>query len=222
MAAPSVTVPKVGPYRKIQAKHGLFIVFGLLGLVTIYTRDLQLLDPNSALRQHFTPIPRLILLHGIPGTIAMILGVLQFSNRLRSRYLRMHRILGRIYVGSVFIAAPAALGISFAIGPPILRMADIIQSCGWMLCTGIALYCVRAKKIQQHREWMMRSYPYAMVFVFVRATFAIPAVQRLGEVGAMSVVWTWIALCGFVPSIFIALQQTFKQPAIARSQRAGE
>ena len=60
---------------------------------------------------------------------------------------------------------------------------------------------------------MMRSYPFAMVFIFVRATLAIPAVARLGLDGLVSVVWSWIALCGFVPSAVIARQTTFPRKA---------
>jgi uncharacterized membrane protein YozB (DUF420 family) len=85
----------------------------------------------------------------------------------------------------------------------------------------VALYCVRHGNIQQHRQWMMRGYPFAMVFIFVRATLAIPAVARLGEVGVVSVVWSYIALAGFVPSVVIAWQGSFARPkAIAKAVRA--
>ena len=142
MAAPSLSTPSVAAprNRSFQAKHILFIVFGLAAVVAIYDRDLALLDPNSPLRQHFAPIPVLILVHGIPGAIALVLGIFQFSNRLRARFLAVHRIVGRIYVASVFIAAPAAVAVGFKLaGPPTLHMADIIQASGWMLCTGVAL-----------------------------------------------------------------------------------
>jgi len=216
VAAPSLTAPNRPRKSSIQAKHVLFIVFGLLTLVAMYTRDQQLLNPASPLRQHFSPIPRLIVVHGLPGAMALVLGIFQFSNRLRARYLKVHRIFGRIYVGSVLIAAPAAVAVGFSLeGPPTLHMADIIQASGWMFCTAVALYCVRHGNIQQHRQWMMRSYPYAMVFIFVRATLAIPAIARLGELGVATVVWSWVALCGFVPSAVIALQQTFaRRPAV--------
>jgi uncharacterized membrane protein len=222
MAAPSMTAPSAARNRSIQAKHALFIVFGLLTLVVIYDRDIMLLNPSSPLRQRYAPIPLLILLHGVPGATALLLGILQFSNRLRSRYLNLHRILGRIYVGSVFIAAPAAVVVGFVLkGSPTLHAADMIQAGGWIFCTAVALYCVRHGNIQQHRQWMMRSYPYAMVFIFVRATLAIPAVARTGEAGIDTVVWSWIALCGFIPSAVIAWQQTFaRKPAVAAIETA--
>ncbi|MBZ5566718.1 MAG: DUF2306 domain-containing protein [Acidobacteriia bacterium] len=217
MAAPSLTtatVPSAPRTRPLQAKHVLFVVFGLLTLLVLYTRDLALLDPASPLRQRFAPIPWLMLTHGVFGALALTLGIFQFSSRLRSRYLAVHRLMGRIYIGATFIAAPVAVVISMRLGPPTLLMATVVQAGGWILCTAVALYCVRSGNIQQHRQWMMRGYPFAMVFVFVRAVLAIPAVARLGEVGVVSTVWTVIALAGFVPSVVIAWQGTFQKKAV--------
>ena len=221
MAAPSLsstslTVPR---RRPLQSKYVLFFVYGLLMLVVLYTRDLALLDSSSPLRQRYTSIPGLMLAHGVFGALALILGVFQFSSRLRSRYIAVHRLFGRIYIGSTFIAAPVAVVVSIVLGDGSLIMASIIQAGGWMLCTALALYCVRNGNIQQHRQWMMRGYPFAMVFVVVRAVLAIPAVQRMGEVGLVSTVWSVIALACFVPSVVIAWQSTFSRKASAQAAR---
>ena len=42
-----------------------------------------------------------------------------------------------------------------------------------------------------------------MVFVFTRALLVIPAIQRLGEVGIVSVVWSCIAAACFFPTSVI-------------------
>ena len=210
MAAPSLTAPRARP---LQSKHVLFFVYGLLILVVLYTRDLALLDSASPLRQRYAPIPGLMLAHGVFGTLALILGIFQFSSRLRSRYIAVHRLMGGIYIGSTFIAAPVAVVVAVVLGDGSLIMASAVQAAGWMFCTAVALYCVRQGNIQQHRQWMMRGYPFAMVFVFVRAIIAIPAVARLGEVGLVSTVWSVIALAGFVPSVVIAWQTTFQRKA---------
>jgi uncharacterized membrane protein YozB (DUF420 family) len=90
------------------------------------------------------------------------------------------------------------------LGPSALVMAATIQAVGWTVTSATALYCVRTGRIQQHREWMMRSYPFAVVFVVVRAILAIPAIERMGEVGFVSVVWSVIAAACFLPSFLIA------------------
>ena len=193
----------------IRAKYFLFIAFGLASLFVLLTRDRTLLDPHSFLRQRYAAIPWLMFAHGIPGALALGLGVLQFSDRLRRKYLQVHRVLGRLYVGSVAISAPVAIAISFARPIPTLTMASIIQSVGWVLTTATGLYCIRTRKIQQHREWMMRSYPFAMDFVFARAIMAIPAVGAMGEVGLVSTVWSCIAAAYFVPSLVINWRAVF-------------
>jgi uncharacterized membrane protein len=193
-----------GRARKVQAKHIFFLIFGLMTLFVLIQRDAQLLHPGSFLRQRYAPVHWLIIAHGVPGAIALFLGIFQFSSRLRRRYLRVHRIMGRIYVVSVAVAAPVAVKISSVLVIPTLLAASVVQAFGWVAATATALYCVRTGRIQQHREWMMRSYPFAMVFVVVRVILAVPAVERMGELGVATTVWTVIAAACFLPSFFIA------------------
>jgi uncharacterized membrane protein len=203
--------------RPIQAKHILFLAFAAMIVVVWLTRDRFLLQPNSFLRQRYGPIAPLMFLHGIPGVVALFLGLFQFSSRLRARYIQVHRAMGRIYVGCVAIAAPAAIIVAFKLPIPTLAMASMIQAAGWILATATALYCVRTGKIAQHREWMMRSYPFAAVFVLVRAVIAIPAVARAGVVGLETTVWSMIALACFAPSFLIEWQHL---AATRRPQKA--
>lgn len=212
MAAPAAMARKS---RSIQAKYVVLFVFAvMIGIVWI-TRDRFLLDPNSFLRQRYSPIAPLMFLHGVPGAIALFLGIFQFSSRLRTRFLSLHRAMGRIYVGCVAIAAPVAVIVSVKLPIPTLTMASVIQATGWLVATGTALYCVRTGRISQHREWMMRSYPFAAVFIVVRAIIAIPAVASAGMLGLAEVVWSVIAVACFLPSFLIAWQHlaASKRPA---------
>lgn len=212
MAAPAAMARKS---RSIQAKYVVLFVFAIMIGIVWITRDRFLLDPNSFLRQRYAPIAPLMFLHGIPGAIALFLGIFQFSSRLRTRFLSLHRAMGRIYVGCVAIAAPAAVVVSTKLPIPTLTMASVVQASGWILATGTALYCVRTGRISQHREWMMRSYPFAAVFIVVRAIIAIPAVASAGMLGLAEVVWSVIAVACFLPSFLIAWQHlaASKRPA---------
>ncbi len=124
--------------------------------------------------------------------------------------------MGRVYVASVFIGAPTAVVVAFSIGPHVLRLASIVQALGWMITTGTALYCIRTGRIKQHREWMIRSYPFAMVFVVVRTINAIPAIRAMGPEALQSVVWTVIATAGFLPSFVLAWQSMLADRPAAR------
>lgn len=190
-----------------QAKYVMFAVYGLLMIVVWVTRDHLLLVPNSPLRQRYAPVAWLVVMHGFPAAIALFLGILQFSSRLRQRHLQVHRWMGRIYVGCVAIGAPVAVVVAAKLPVPTLLLASAIQSFAWLATTATALYCVRTGRIQQHREWMIRSYPFAMVFVVVRAILAIPAVARMGVLGLSATVWGSIAVACFLPSFLIEWQK---------------
>ncbi len=209
------TIPAAPP--RVQLKHIALAAFAVMTVFVLYQRDLQLLDAGSFLRRRYAEVPWWMLAHGLCGALALVLAPFQLSSRLRRRHIRVHRFMGRLYVASALIAATAAIPVAVILGPPELVMAASIQAAGWMLTTGTALYCVRTGRIQQHREWMMRSYPFAMVFVVARVLLAIPALERLGEVGLVSVVWSVIAVALFLPSFLIALQASLSSRSVARN-----
>jgi uncharacterized membrane protein len=195
----------VAPARRTrsQTKLVLFVIFGLLTAFVIYMKNAQILDPTSPIARHFAPAMFYLIPHAFFGVLALTLGAFQFSNRLRARYLKVHRILGYIYVVSVFVAAPFAIPVAMRTASFSLTAASVAQSAGWMLTTGIALYCVRGGNIVQHRRWMMRSYPFAMVFTVARLIIPIPAVFRLGQTGIEMVVWSTIVAAALLPNILL-------------------
>jgi uncharacterized membrane protein len=195
----------------VRAKHVFFAAFAVLTVFVFYVYEAPFLDPHSPAWQRVEPVKWLMALHGPAGALALLLAPFQFSTRLRKRSARLHRVLGRLYVAGVAVAAPAAVPIAVILGPPSLVMAATIQSCAWLLTTAFGLYCIRAGNVRQHEEWMVRSYPFAMVFVFARAILAVPAVRAFGEVGFVSVVWSVIALACFVPSLVISWRAVFRR-----------
>ena len=202
----------------VRPKHALFAVFGLLTLFVFYVYETPFLDPNSPVWQRVEPVKWLLLPHAAAGAVALLLAPFQFSARLRRRSPQAHRVMGRLYVAGAVISAPLAIPVAVILGPPSLVMAAVIQSSGWVLTTAIAVYCVRAGDVRQHQEWMTRSYPFAMVFVLARAVMAVPAVKELGEVGVVSVVWSFVAAACFVPSLVIAWRDVSRRAAARRGR----
>ena len=196
------TVVAPAARSRSRSKLVLFLIFGLLTVFVTYMKNARIFDSTSEIAQHFAPVKWYLVPHAFFGGLAILLGVFQFSNRLRARYLTTHRTLGYVYVVSVFIAAPLAIPMTMRYGPSLVA-ASSMQSFGWMLTTAIALYCVRHHNVAQHRRWMIRSYPFAMVFTVSRMIIPLPPVFRLGVVGIETVVWTVIALAAILPNIFL-------------------
>jgi uncharacterized membrane protein len=169
-------------------------------------------DPASPTAQHYESALGFLMIHGFFGAIALLLGVFQLSNRLRARYLGVHRALGHVYVVSVFIAAPLAVAVAMKIDSPSLVAASAAQSMGWITTTAIALYCVRNGNIVQHRRWMIRSYFFAMVFTVARVIIPIPPIFALGDTGIEIVVWSTIALAAFLPTVLLDWRTIVTRP----------
>ena len=201
----TATSGTVVPVRRAHGRKKLilFLIFGALTVFVTYMKNARILDPGSPIAQHFAPAKWFLVVHAFAGALAMSLGALQFSNRLRARYLEVHRTMGYIYVVSVFISAPFAIPVAMKVASLSLVAASAVQSFGWMLTTAIALYCIRSGNVAQHRRWMMRSYPFAMVFTVARVIIPIPPILRMGSTGIEIVVWSTIALAALLPNILI-------------------
>ncbi len=213
------TIVASGQRPRSQGKLVSFVIFGLVTVFVTYMKNRGFFDPGSEVAQHFAPAKVLLAIHASFAGLAMILGAFQFSNRLRARYLRLHRALGYVYVVGVFVGAPLGIPIAAKVDTPSLAAASAVQAFGWMLCTGIALYCVRSGNIAQHRRWMIRGYPFAMVFTVARILIPIPPILRSGFVGIEIVVWSSIALAAFLPSVLLEWRSIFSRP-VARAAAA--
>jgi uncharacterized membrane protein len=201
------------PVKGSTAKLVGFIVFGLLTLFVTVAKNAKVFDPTSDIAQHFAPAKGYLIVHAIFGGLALVLGAFQFSNRLRARYLSVHRKLGYLYVLGVFVSAPFAIPVAMRTGTPVLLAAASTQSLGWMLATAVALVCIKRGNVEQHRRWMIRGYPFAMVFTVARMIIPIPPVLKMGMTGVELVVWVTIALAAILPSLLLDWPGARTRPA---------
>jgi uncharacterized membrane protein len=217
VAEPPVARPPA-PVGRSKAKIVFFVLFLAVTAFVTMGKNAHMLDPNSEIAQHYAPAKWFLAVHASFGALALVLGVVQFSNRLRAQYTALHRALGYVYVASVFIAGPFAIPVASKIGSPSLVAASCVQTFGWMACTALALYAIRLGNIAQHRRWMLRGYPFAMVFTVTRMIIPLPPVLRSGVTGIEIVVWCTVAAAAFLPSIVLdwrSLVPTRRRTALA-------
>ena len=129
-------------------------------------------DPSTDTRTtvNFADHPVAVIIHAVGGSFAPLLGLLQWSTRLRRRRPLLHRWLGRLYLlGGVAIGGSAALWLSlFAYGGPLARTGFTALGVLWMAVSTQAYLAIRRGEIAPHRTWMMRSVALAFAAVTLR------------------------------------------------------
>jgi uncharacterized membrane protein len=146
-------------------KTVLWISLGLTALFVFITSEVLLVTDYPMYHGYRLQViadRHLLIPHTLGGVIALLAGAAQFSSRLRQRYLKFHRVLGRIYVVCVFVGA--LTGVALAAGRPGMPGTSM-QAAAWIVCTTAAFITARNRQIAQHRQWMARS--YAVTFTFV-------------------------------------------------------
>ena len=162
MTSPKPTEPTA---TGLRSKTLLWLGLGLTTLFVVITSEVLLVADYPmyhAYRLQVISDRHLLIPHALAGIFALLIGPINFSSRIRNRHLQLHRVLGRIYVISVFIGA--ATGVDLAAGRPGFAGTSM-QAAAWIVCTTAALICARNRQFVQHRQWMVRS--YAVTFTFV-------------------------------------------------------
>src|SRR6202167_2253988 len=172
--------------RKTSGSRFKTILWVSLGLTTLFvfiTSEVLLVTDYPmyhAYRLQVIADRGLLIPHTLAGIFALLIGPINFSSRIRQRHLQLHRILGRVYVISVFVGS--FTGIALAWGRPGLSGTSM-QSAAWMDCTPAAFLTARNRQIVQHRQWMARSYAVTFTFVSSRVLNLVPAYwSHLGDV----------------------------------------
>jgi len=216
------TVPApLEPSSWLRPKYLLFAFIALMVAYVLRHNESFLVHPEDPVWQHYQPFKWWLLPHGIAGACALLLGPMQFSDRLRQRFTKLHRIVGRIYVGGVFVAGPLGFYIQFfqeRMGAPrSFSMAAVVDATLWMTTTGIALAFILRGKVQQHRQWMTRSFAVALVFLEVRVVGGVTGWENLGIAANETIVWCCLAFSILSADIVLQWQELRRSHRIRQS-----
>jgi uncharacterized membrane protein len=118
----------------------------------------------------FATHPILTLVHIVPGSLFLILGPLQFSSRIRNRYLRFHRWSGRVVAVTALPVGLSGLllGAVFPFGGPLASSAIFIAGVSFLLAVMRAFIAIRRRDVARHREWMIRMFSIGLGISTVR------------------------------------------------------
>ena len=168
-----------------RAKSVVFAFIAVMMGYVLYHNERFLIDPNHPAGSHYMRLGGLLLLHGIAGGAALFLAPFQFSDRLRKRYTKAHRITGRVYVAGVLVLAPIGVYLqyldeSLAGLSRSFTVAALVDAGLLYVTTAIAFIFALQRKITLHRQWMTRSYAVALVFFEVRFILGVTGWETLG------------------------------------------
>lgn len=139
--------------------------------------------------------------HIILGGLALFIGWRQFGSSFRNRHLRLHRIIGKLYVISVIISSISGIYMGFYANGGFISAAGFI-SLGviWLSVSLSAIVQIRKGGVIQHQQLM--TYSYACTFAAVTLRLWYPLLIAMTKDPADSyLVVAW--LC-WVPNLIAA------------------
>lgn len=132
------------------------------------------------------------------GLLALVLGPFQFWPAFRNKYLHIHRKIGMAYISGILIAVISSVALSLTTGLAIhwtWSLALIGLAAAWFGTTGMAFRFILLRRIQLHKEWMIRSYVVTFAFVLFRWLNSQAFYNDLGtfiETGPTAIWLSWV------------------------------
>ena len=111
----------------IRPKYVLFALVGLMLAYVLRHNEHFLIDAKDPIWPHYRTIWWYLLPHGMMGAWALLLGPMQFSDRLRARFTKLHRVVGRFCGGR---PGGRAAGVLYPVLCGADRSAALVQFCG--------------------------------------------------------------------------------------------
>jgi uncharacterized membrane protein len=151
----------------------IIAILGALGLAALWFIYRNAVPYLSMSREYYGPYfwPRrwMLMLHIVGGITALSVGVIQLWLGLTKRTSRLHRLLGRLYVGSIVVGSIGGFYLALTIDGNVPYGSGLFFVCvAWVVTTAMAVFAIRRRNVAQHREWMLRSYTVTFAFVLFR------------------------------------------------------
>ena len=183
---------------KLNAKRVTFIIIALASLYVMYHNERFLIDSEHPAWQRYEAFKWWLLPHGVFGAIVLLFAPFQFSERMRQRFTKAHRVMGRFYVLGALALAPMGAYIQYyqeRMGAPrSFTVLGIVDATMLMGTTLLALLFAVRRKIALHRQWATRSYAVALVFIAARFVMGTTGWEQLGVEIVQAIIWSCLAL----------------------------
>jgi uncharacterized membrane protein YozB (DUF420 family) len=94
-------------------------------------------------------------------------------------------------------------------------IGTIMDAGVWIFATTMALVMIRSGRMQQHRQWMVRSFACALIFLEARVILVF---FQIPEAAVEAVVWACVAAAYPIADLVLQIDELLRQGR-ARRQR---
>lgn len=137
-----------------------------------------------------------LMLHISGGIVAILTGPVQLWLGLGERGMTWHRRMGIAYMAAVGVGAIGAYYMAFNTDFGWLFGASLATlATAWTTTTAMAYLAIKKSLVEQHKEWMIRS--YVLTFAFVLFRLVQPMLQGFGTITEQLAAAGW--LCWTIP-----------------------
>jgi hypothetical protein len=183
---------------KVNAKYIVFFLIAVATAYVMYHNERFLVQSDHPAWQHYESFKWWLLPHGVFGAIVLLFAPFQFSERIRQRFTKGHRVMGRFYVVGALALAPLGAYIQYfqeRMGAPrSFTILGIVDATMLMSATLLAFLFAVRRKIALHRQWATRSYAIALVFIGARFVLGTTGWEALGIEIVQAIIWSCLAL----------------------------
>lgn len=195
-------------YRLLACVSLVFILYALVKNYWIDPGAADFLSRKTGLKRELN-LPvwlNVMYVHVGFACLAMASGLINFSNRMFEKSRRFHRFNGYVYLVSVLLVVlTSGYMAPYATGGKISSMGFNALNLIWLFVTITALIQIKRKRIDRHRNWMIRSYAFCFTNLLIHLITSLVH-QGLGMVYATSYtigLYGSIALLIVIPEIII-------------------
>ncbi|PEV97274.1 hypothetical protein CN425_23085 [Bacillus cereus] len=145
----------------------------------------------------------MLFIHITTSVVALVIGPFTLSKKFREKNINRHRIVGRIYIVGILLGGISGLYLAFyATGGLVAKLGFGLLSVFWLTSAYQALIRIKNKKIEDHRNWMIRNYSLTFAAVTLRIWLPLFVVLfGLEQFERSYAVISWLA---WVPNLIIA------------------
>lgn len=142
-----------------------------------------------------------LTVHAAGAATALLVGSFQFLPAVRRRLPRLHRWLGRVYATSCIVGGAAGFGLAFGTtAGPVAGLGFALLGLLWIYVTARGWMTARARRFDEHRRWMIRSFALTFAAVTLRLYLPLGAIAGL-DFEQVYVATAWIS---WIPNLLVA------------------